>query len=65
MGGGAWRVTVHEVAKESNMAEQLSMHARTMERELKLWDEGQMIDGYVFLRIWEEMKPRAQVEARV
>ena len=45
LGGGAWWVTVHEVAKESDMAEQLSMHAHTMERELKLWDEGQMTDG--------------------
>ena len=37
--------TVHEVAKESNMVEQLSMHAHTMERELKLRDKGQMTDG--------------------
>ena len=50
----AWRMpwaeepgwaTVHEVTKESNMVEQLSMHAHTMERELKLRDKGQMTDG--------------------
>ena len=45
MGRGAWWATVHEVAKESNMAEQLSMHAHMMERELTLQDEGQMTDG--------------------
>ena len=42
---GTWWATVHEVAKESNMAEQLSMHAHMMERELTLQDEGQMTDG--------------------
>ena len=45
LGRGAWWATVHEVAKESNMAEQLSMHAHMMERELTLQDEGQMTDG--------------------